>query len=69
VSVLTKIDKSASGILIVCGECPYWFAFAFTMGAAHDSACSHESRVHPGSKAASTRRTVWTGRHADIRPM
>lgn len=67
--MLTKIDRSASGILIVCGECAFWFAFALTMGAAHDSACAHEARVHPGSKLASTRRAAWAGRHADIRPM
>jgi len=67
--VLTKIDRSATGILIVCEDCPYWFAFALTMAAAHDSACGHESRVHPGSKLASTRRAVWVRRHADVRPM
>lgn len=68
--MLTKIDQSASGILIICGECPYWFAFALTMGKAHDSACGHEERVHPneGGKA-SKRRHIWQRRHADIRPM
>lgn len=67
--MLTKIDRSASGILIVCAECAYWFAFAVTMDAAHDSACQHESLVHPGSKEASKRRSKWASRHADIRPM
>ena len=67
--MLTKIDQSASGILIVCGECSYWFAFALTMEKAHDSACGHEERVHPGSGQASKRRSIWLTRHADIRPM
>lgn len=68
-SMLTKIDKASSGILIVCGECHYWFAFALTMEKAHNSACGHEELVHPGSGAASSRRSIWQRRHAAIRPM
>lgn len=70
--MLTKIDRSATGILIVCTACPYWFAFALTMRAAHDSACRHEELVHPGANLASTRRSLWLKRHRDtppIRPM
>lgn len=67
--MLTKIDQSSSGILIICGECVYWFAFAFTMAKAHDSACAHEERVHPGSGTASKRRHIWQRRHPAIRPM
>jgi hypothetical protein len=67
--VLTKIDRSPSGILIVCVACPYWYAFALTMEAAHDSACGHEERVHPGAGFASKRRHIWLRRHAVIRPM
>ncbi len=67
--MLTKIDQSSTGILVVCGQCPYWFAFALTMAAAHDSACGHEERVHPGAGTASKRRHIWERRHAGIRPM
>lgn len=64
--MLTKIDRSTTGILIVCEACPHWFAFALTEHAAHDSACRHESLVHPGSKHASKRRDAWDrrARHA-----
>jgi hypothetical protein len=63
--VLTKIDRSTSGILIVCDECPYWYAFALTMPAAHDSAVAHEERLHPRSSLAKDRRKKWATRHAD----
>lgn len=63
--MLTKIDRSASGILIVCAKCPHWFAFALTVAKAHDSACLHESLVHPGSTHASVRRAHWKKRHAE----
>jgi hypothetical protein len=62
--MLTKIDRSTSGILIVCDECPYWYAFALTMPAAHDSAVAHEERVHPESRLAEDRRWRWRSRHA-----
>lgn len=62
--MLTKIDQSATGILVVCLACPHWFAFALTMGNAHDRACNHEELVHPGAKLASNRRHIWLRRHA-----
>jgi hypothetical protein len=61
----TKLDRSdASGILVTCSDCPYWFAMHWTEKAAHDSACSHEERVHPGRTLASNRRTMFKARHA-----
>ena len=64
----TKLDRSqASGVLVTCTDCPYWFAFQWTDAAAHDSACDHEERVHPGRNEASTRRAKhrdYAARHA-----
>lgn len=60
----TKIDVSSSGILIVCTDCPFWFAFAFDMADAQNRSCDHEERVHPGMNVASTRRSKWAARHA-----
>lgn len=62
----TKFDRSqASGVLVTCTDCPYWFALKWTEQDAHDSACDHEERVHPGRKQASTRRSMYQSRHAD----
>ncbi|MAT17181.1 MAG: hypothetical protein CMF56_01260 [Leifsonia sp.] len=64
----TKLDRSdASGVLVTCTDCPYWFAFAWTDADAHDSACAHEERVHPGRNEASTKRAhfrAYAARHA-----
>lgn len=64
----TKLDRSqASGVLITCTDCPFWFAFAWTVAKGHDSAADHEERVHPGRTAASKRRhefLEYQARHA-----
>lgn len=64
----TMLDRSqASGVLVTCTDCPYWWAFAWTVEKAHDSACAHEENVHPGRNEASTRRTKhreYAARHA-----
>ena len=64
----TKLDRSeASGVLVTCSDCPWWFSFKSTVEAAHDSACDHEERVHPGRFLASDRRRKYLGykaRHA-----
>lgn len=61
---MTKIDRSSSGILILCAECPYWHSFRFVMIEAHNSAVAHEARVHPGDTGAAARRANWVRRHA-----
>jgi hypothetical protein len=65
----TTLDRSAeSGVLVTCTACPYWYAFAWTVSEAHDSACRHEELVHPGLNQASDRRAAfhrYSGRHAD----
>lgn len=61
----TKLDRSEhSGVLITCTLCPYWFAFAWTVDEAHDSACNHEGRVHPELRLAVDRRARHHARHA-----
>lgn len=42
-----RLDRSRSGIVIVCELCPWWAAFRFTTNGAEDCACDHEERVHP----------------------
>jgi hypothetical protein len=54
-------------VLVTCTDCPFWFAFAWTDEKAHDSACDHEERVHPGRGDATTRRAKfrdYASRHA-----
>lgn len=62
----TKLDRSEhSGVLVTCTDCEYWFAFAWTVAKAHDSACNHDELVHPGRFTAHVRRSQYKLRHAD----
>lgn len=61
----TKLDRSeASGVLVTCTDCPYWYAYRWTVAEAHDAACRHEELVHPGLNQASTRRAMFQAREA-----
>lgn len=42
-----RLDRSSSGVVIVCELCPWWSAFRFTTSAADDCACAHEEGAHP----------------------
>lgn len=62
----TKLDHSdASGVLVTCSDCPFWFAFAWTVAAGHDTAVSHQERVHPGIRQAEFTRASYLRRKAD----
>lgn len=45
-----KLDRSSTGIVIVCTECPWWAAFRFFKADAYEAACRHEERVHPDDR-------------------
>lgn len=47
-----RLDATKNGIVIVCRDCPYWYAFRFEKVAAWESAREHEKLVHPGAKQA-----------------
>jgi hypothetical protein len=59
-----KLDISTNSVVVYCTECEHWSAFAWTKAEAHDSACRHESLVHPGDDQASTARSLYKTRHA-----
>lgn len=46
---MIKLDRSPSSVVVVCDDCPWWFAFAFTYDDAERRACTHEENVHPDS--------------------
>ena len=47
------LDPSrSSGILVVCDDCPHWWAFQFDTVAAWRSAANHEELCHPERVAA-----------------
>ncbi|ALJ20314.1 hypothetical protein [Microbacterium sp. No. 7] len=49
-----RVDYSAeTGAVVVCTECPEWFAFRFTRRDGWAAARDHEQRVHPGARQAS----------------
>ena len=41
-------DTSASLIVIVCADHPWWRPCRFHLDEAQDAACDHEEREHPG---------------------
>lgn len=44
---MIKLDSSAaSGILVTCTECDYWFSFRFDRIQAYRSGEDHAQRVH-----------------------
>jgi hypothetical protein len=54
-----KLDESpASGILITCSECPYWYAFRFDKLEAYTASEGHQVNVHdmPAKPAGEARR-------------
>lgn len=60
----TKLDVSeASGVLVTCSDCPWWFAFAWTIVKGHDVAVDHQDRVHPGTRQAEFTRASFQRRH------
>jgi len=60
-----KFDRSSSGILIVCTDCPYWYAYRFEQREAYLSGEGHLTRVHDvPAEVADNARTKWEGRHA-----
>lgn len=42
-----RIDVCPYTIVIHCDDCGHWTRSAWTKEEAHDTAASHESRVHP----------------------
>lgn len=42
-----KLDRSSTGVVIVCAECPWWSAFRFTQEDAWAVAIRHEEDHHP----------------------
>lgn len=42
-----RLDRSSSGVVIVCDLCPWWSAFRFTVSGADDCSCNHEESSHP----------------------
>lgn len=63
---MIKLDCSAaSGILITCTECGYWFAFRFDRIEAYKAGEDHAQRVHniPAEVADNARR-LYERRHA-----
>lgn len=61
-----KLDRSqASGILITCTECPYWYSFRFDPREAYRSGEDHDVRVHDvAPNLAATNRRIYESRHA-----
>lgn len=43
-----QIDASRALIVITCTEHDWWASSRFHMDEAHDAACDHEEREHPG---------------------
>lgn len=62
---MIRLESAAGGVTISCAECPYWHAFSATMGAAHQSASSHEARVHPGEYRARNAAKMYARRHPE----
>jgi hypothetical protein len=57
---MIRLDPSqASGILVTCTECDYWFSFRFDRIEAYRSGEDHAQRVHdvPAEVADNARRT------------
>lgn len=46
------LDCTSNGCLILCADCPTWFAFRSDREAAWRAGRDHELRVHPGSTQA-----------------
>lgn len=42
-----RLDSSASLIVIVCDDHPWWRPCRFHLDEAQDAACAHEEREHP----------------------
>lgn len=63
---MIKLDTStASGILITCTECPYWFSFRFDRIEAYRSGEDHAQRVHAvPAEVADNARRLYEKRHA-----
>lgn len=61
---MIRREKSAGGIQCSCTSCPWWHAFATTMGDAHVSTSGHEARVHPGDYRARNAAAMYAARHA-----
>lgn len=49
-----SLDVGASGIVVVCADCPFWRAFRFTRKDAWLAGRDHEMRAHPGATQATT---------------
>lgn len=53
-----KLDRSTTGIVIACDQCPWWSAFRFFDTDAWDVACRHEEYQHPEDTHQRTARRV-----------
>lgn len=62
---MIRLERTSVGVTIACAECPYWNALAASMGAAHQSASSHEKRVHPGEYRARNAAKMYARRHPE----
>ncbi|HWL59297.1 MAG TPA: hypothetical protein VNQ48_00230 [Microbacteriaceae bacterium] len=62
---LIRLDRSSTGIVVVCADCPHWSAFQFEQLAAWRSGAAHEERCHPDRFQARKALELAEGRHAD----
>ncbi len=51
---MIRVDCTQNGCVVVCDECPHWFAFRFDRDESWKAARDHEQRVHPGAHQAAT---------------
>jgi len=58
-------DRSDTSVVVTCDECPYWYAFAWTMPEAYASGANHQVLVHGVEQARAERPGVlYLRRHA-----
>ena len=64
---MIRLEKSPVGVTVTCAPCQ-WAAFRFDMAEAHETACAHEQRAHPGDYRARNAAQMYERRHAGRKP-
>lgn len=62
---MIRLEKSPSGVRVLCASCPHWHSFRLDMAAAHVSAGEHERLVHPGDYRARNAAKMYAARHTE----
>lgn len=62
-----KLDSTRVSVVVICTECPWWRAFAFTKSDGWARGAAHEQATHAGSYQARNARdqAASRSRHAE----